>query len=245
MVNKKLLFEIGVEDLPSKNLDIFSEKIKKSIEENFKKNLISFSSINNFYTNIRLVFIVNEISEEIILEKKIIKGPPLAKCYDNSNNPTKTGLGFAKKYKTELHLLKEEEIDGQKYILYEQPESRIKIKDIIPKIIEESINKVEEQKKMRWGSADISFIRPIRWILLMLDNKHLQATILGVDTNNYTYGNKINSSEKIRVNNYDEYFTLLKKENVEIDTEVRKDIIQKEIHNIILSNEFEENVDYK
>ena len=70
MVNKKLLFEIGVEDLPSKNLDIFSEKIKKSIEENFKKNSISFLSINNFYTNIRLVFIVNEISEEIILEKK-------------------------------------------------------------------------------------------------------------------------------------------------------------------------------
>ena len=243
MVNKKLLFEIGVEDLPSKNLDIFSEKIKKSIEENFKKNSISFSSINNFYTNIRLVFIVNEISEEIILGKKIIKGPPLAKCYDNSNNPTKTGLGFAKKYKTELHLLKEEEIDGQKYILYERPESRIKIKDILPKIIEESINKVEEQKKMRWGSVDISFIRPIRWILLMLDNKHLPATILGVATNNYTYGNKINSSEKIRINNYDEYFTLLKKENVEIDRGVRKDIIQKEIHNIILSNEFEENID--
>ena len=71
MVNKKLLFEIGVEDLPSKNLDIFSEKIRKSIEENFKKNSISFSSINNFYTNIRLVFIVNGISEEIILGKKI------------------------------------------------------------------------------------------------------------------------------------------------------------------------------
>ena len=86
-----------------------------------------------------------------------------------------------------IALLKEEEIDGQKYILYERPESRIKIKDILPKIIEESINKVEEQKKMRWSSVDISFIRPIRWILLMLDNKHLPATILGVATNNYTY----------------------------------------------------------
>lgn len=243
MVNKKLLFEIGVEDLPSKNLDIFSEKIKKSIEENFKKNSIDFSSINNFYTNIRLVFVVNEISEEIILEKKIIKGPPLDKCYDNSNNPTKTGLGFAKKYNTELHLLKEKEIDGKKYILYERQEVRIKIKDILPKIIEESINKVEEQKRMRWGNVDISFIRPIRWILLMLDNNHLPVTILGITTNNYTYGNKINSSEKIKINNYDEYFSLLKKENLEIDREVRKDIIKKEIHDIILSKEFEENVD--
>ena len=72
MVNKKLLFEIGVEDLPSKNLNIFSEKIKKTIEQNLKKNSIIFSSIDSFYTNIRLVFVVNEINQEIILEKKII-----------------------------------------------------------------------------------------------------------------------------------------------------------------------------
>ena len=243
MVNKKLLFEIGVEDLPSKNLNIFSEKIKKTIEQNLKKNSIIFSSIDSFYTNIRLVFVVNEINQEIILEKKIIKGPPLDKCFDNLSNPTKTGLGFAKKHHTKLHLLKEKEVDGKKYIIYEKPEEKIKVKNILPKIIEESINKVEEQKKMRWGNVDISFIRPIRWILLILDDKHIPATILGIDTNNYTYGNKINSSEKIKINSFEEYFTLLKKEKVEIDREVRKNIIKKEIQNIASLNRFDENID--
>ena len=71
MVNKKLLFEIGVEDLPSKNLNIFSEKIKKTIEQNLKKNSIIFSSIDSFYTNIRLVFVVNEINQEIIKMKSV------------------------------------------------------------------------------------------------------------------------------------------------------------------------------
>ena len=41
MAKKNLLFEIGTEDLPSKNLRIFSEKIKKNIEENLKKNGIN------------------------------------------------------------------------------------------------------------------------------------------------------------------------------------------------------------
>jgi glycyl-tRNA synthetase beta chain len=64
---------------------------------------------------------------------------------------------------------------------------------------------------MRWGNVDISFIRPIRWILLILDDKHIPATILGIDTNNYTYGNKINSSEKIKINSFEEYFDFAKK----------------------------------
>ena len=64
-----------------------------------------YSSIDNFYTNIRLIFLVNNINEEIILEKKLIKGPPLDKCFDQLGKPTKTGLGFAKKYGSKNSIL--------------------------------------------------------------------------------------------------------------------------------------------
>ena len=104
MEKKNLLFEIGLEDLPARNLNIFSEKIKKNIEKNLSKNKITFDSINNFYTNIRLVFVVNNISEKIILEKKLIKGPPLNICFDKKV-PTKTGLGFAKKHNVDIKKL--------------------------------------------------------------------------------------------------------------------------------------------
>ena len=151
MSNKKLLFEIGVEDLPSKNLNIFIEKIKKNIEINFEKNSIKFLSIDSYFTNIRLVFVVNDIKNEIILEKKIIKGPPLDKCYDEFNNPTKTGIGFAKKHQIELSLLSKKDIDGKEYVFYEKPETKIKIEKVLPKILEESLSEVEEQKKNEMG----------------------------------------------------------------------------------------------
>ena len=64
-MKKNLLFEIGVEDLPAKNLNIFSEKIKKNIEDSFLNNKINFRSIDNFFTNIRLTFTVNDIEENI------------------------------------------------------------------------------------------------------------------------------------------------------------------------------------
>ncbi len=70
MAKKNLLFEIGLEDLPAKNLNIFSEKIKKNLEKNLNNNNVEFKSVNNFFTNIRLVFIVDEVEENIIIPKK-------------------------------------------------------------------------------------------------------------------------------------------------------------------------------
>ena len=243
MAKKNLLFEIGTEDLPSKNLRIFSEKIKKNIEENLKKNGVNYSTLENYYTNIRLIFIVSSVDEEIIIEKKIIKGPPVEKCFDELGKPTKTALGFAKKYQAELDDLSQKTIDGKEYIFYEKPESTIKTKDILPRILETSLDNIEGQKKMRWGNSSILFIRPIRWILLLLENKHIEANILGVKTTNYTYGDKANSNNKIIVNSIDKYFESLENEKIQIDQNKRRDIIKKNIATIVTDHQYDNRID--
>ena len=58
METKDLLFEIGVEDLPPKNLNSFLEKIKKNIEANLSKESINFTDCKFFYTNLRLIFVL-------------------------------------------------------------------------------------------------------------------------------------------------------------------------------------------
>ena len=151
MAQKNLLFEIGVEDLPSTNLHSFSEKIKINIEKKFEKNGVIFSSLSNYYTNIRLIFLAHNIHEEIVLEKKLIKGPSVDKCYDKFNKPTKTGLGFAKKCEIEFDLLIKKEVKGKEYLFYERPKTNIKVENLLEKILEESVNEVEDQKKNEMG----------------------------------------------------------------------------------------------
>ena len=242
MTKKNLLFEIGLEDLPSRNLNIFSDKIKFNIEKNLKKDGINFSSIENFYTNIRLIFLIKNIDDKIIKEKKLIKGPPFDKCFDN-NNPTKTVEGFANKYKVNLNELIKKEIDGKKYMFYEQPESITNIDERIAPILEQSLNNVEEQKKMRWGDTDTLFIRPIRWLLLILNDHHISGKIFGIDIKNHTYGNRNVSNKKINIKNIEEYFDILQKKNVEIRQQKRKEIIREEINRIFLKNNFENILD--
>ena len=243
MAKKNLLFEIGLEDLPAKNLNIFSEKIKKNIENNFLKNQITFRSVDNFYTNLRLVFFVNDIEENIIKQKKEIKGPPYDNCFDENGLPNKVGLGFAKKYNTEINSLYKKNIDNRNYLFYEQPERISKIKEILPSILEDSLESIEDQKKMRWGDSEVYFIRPIRWMLLVLNDEIIFSEILGIKSGNITYGNKCLSCNPIKVKNTSEYFSKIKEKGVEIDQGIRKKIIQTDIENIIKKNKFDNEVD--
>ena len=243
MAKKNLLFEIGLEDLPAKNLNIFSEKIKKNIENNFLKNQITFRSIDNFYTNLRLVFFVNDIEENIIKQKKEIKGPPYDNCFDENGLPNKVGLGFAKKYNTEINSLYKKRIDNRNYLFYEQPERISKIKEILPSILEDSLESIEDQKKMRWGDSEVYFIRPIRWMLLVLNDEIIFSEILGIKSGNITYGNKCLSCNPIKVKNTSEYFSKIKEKGVEIDQGIRKKIIQTDIENIIKKNKFDNEID--
>ena len=242
MEKKNLLFEIGLEDLPARNLNIFSEKIKKNIEKNLSKNKITFDSINNFYTNIRLVFVVNNIPKKIILEKKLIKGPPLNICFDKKV-PTKTGLGFAKKHNVDIKKLSTKEIDGNKYLFFEQPEITINTKDKLSEVLENSISNIEDQKEMRWGDSNTSFIRPIRWLLLLLGDENIHLKIMGIETQEYTFGNKSLPNKKIKINDVDDYFSKIKNEEVEISQNKRKEIIKNEIEAIIESNFYDKTID--
>ena len=242
MEKNNLLFEIGLEDLPARNLNIFSEKIKKNIEKNLSKNKITFDSINNFYTNIRLVFVVNNIPKKIILEKKLIKGPPLNICFDKKV-PTKTGLGFAKKHNVDIKKLSTKEIDGNKYLFFEQPEITINTKDKLSEVLENSITNIEDQKEMRWGDSNTSFIRPIRWLLLLLGDENIHLKIMGIETQEYTFGNKSLPNKKIKINDVDDYFSKIKNEEVEISQNKRKEIIKNEIEAIIESNFYDKTID--
>jgi len=243
MIIKNLLFEIGTEDLPPNTLKNFSKKIKDNIELNLKKNNVRYSSVINFYTNIRLTFIINDIEEEINIKEKLIKGPLVSQCFDESSNPTKTALGFSSKYNVDFNKLEQKSINGKDYLFYRQPKKIIKVSDIIPMILEKALDSIEDQKKMRWGDNDTSFIRPIKWILLIFGTENIKCEILGIKTCNYTFGNKVLNNNKIIINDIEEYKLSLINENIEIDHEVRKDKVKKDLIKILQKNDFDNTID--
>jgi len=96
---------------------------------------------------------------------------------------------------------------------------------------------------MRWGDSEVYFIRPIRWMLLVLNDEIIFSEILGIKSGNITYGNKCLSCNPIKIKNTSEYFSKIKEKGVEIDQGIRKKIIQTDIENIIKKNKFDNEID--
>lgn len=172
MNTSSLLLEIFTEELP------FSA-IKKEISNilpKFKTSLAKYHldcDIEFFYTPRRLIFYSKTFplkQDDIIQE---FFGAPLSIAYKD-NKPTNALLSFIKKLNITQDELKSAIKDDKECLYYslkeEGKESRVLIEDIILEFLE-SLN---FGKSMQWGSVESSFIRPIRNIFVLINEKFIE-----------------------------------------------------------------------
>ena len=89
------LFEIGLEELPSRYVDKAEADLKKITEDELKAERISFSETESFSTPRRVAVIIKNIAEkQEDLDKKSI-GPSIEIAYKDGEL-TKAGEGFVK-----------------------------------------------------------------------------------------------------------------------------------------------------
>ncbi|WMC17586.1 MAG: glycine--tRNA ligase subunit beta [Enterobacteriaceae bacterium PSmelAO3-2] len=79
----------------------------------------------------------------------------------------------------------------------------------IIKIINNSLNKLNNFKKMKWNNKKILFIRPIRNIVILLNNKLIPVSILGIKSTRKIYGHHFMGIKKILIKNANDYPDIL------------------------------------
>lgn len=83
---------------------------------------------------------------------------------------------------------------------------------------------------MRWGNKDIEFVRPAHNVLMLLDNEIIDCNILGLKTNNKTFGHRFHHPEAIIINKPCEYEDKLYQAKVIVNFEKRQNNILEQIH---------------
>ena len=73
--------------------------------------------------------------------------------------------GFAKSCGVDVSELEKKELGGKEYFFYSKEETGQSIEDLLPAIIEKSINDIPITRAMKWGSSDYSFVRPVHWLV--------------------------------------------------------------------------------
>ena len=222
-MNKPLLIEIGVEELPAipflKELPNIEKKWANILENN--RLLCDFDF---FYTPRRLVLWHREfqIKQEDSVEEMF--GAPVKIAFKDGE-PTKAAIGFANKCGVDVSKL--EKIDqGRGEVLYFKKEVEgTYSKDLLNDMINEFISSLNFGKSMRWASRTDSFIRPIRSLSIMLGEEIVDAELYGVKSSNYSFAHRMVSYEPFTFDFAGDYFCKLDKNGVVLYPDERRKTI--------------------
>ncbi len=225
-----LLIEIGVEELPAVPLLKELKNIEKKWSAILEKNSL-LCEYEFFYTPRRLVLWHREFSTSQADSVEEFYGAPIAIAYKDGE-PTKAALGFAKKCGVDISEIARAEKGGKEVLYYKKDVQGQASSALIPAMIEEWMKSLSFGKSMRWGSNEESFIRPIRWVNVSLASKLIDMTLFNVGSSFVTYPHRMYSFDAIALNDPKEYFDAMKRGQVTLFQDERRETILKEFRAI-------------
>lgn len=227
MKTNNLLIELGTAELPAKALPKMINAFKDEMAKELDKANLAYKNIEAFATPRRLALRIIDLVEKQEDTKQDRKGPAIKAAFDANKEPTKACLGFAKSVNADVKDLQEK--DG--YLFFTVDCQGQTVTELLPEMLNAVINRIPVPKRMRWGDYDVEFSRPVYWVVLMYGKEVIPATILGLATDNKTYGHRFHHPEAITLKNADDYEYALNKAMVIPCFEKRQEAIHQQITN--------------
>ena len=222
-MQKPLLIEIGVEELPAIPLLKIVKQIKGSWEKILKANSLK-SDFEFLYTPRRLVLIHKEIA--LKQDDNIIEffGMPLSVAIKD-DKPTKAGEGFARKCGVEFNKLTTNIKNGKEVLYFKKEIKGKNTSDLLEGMIKEWIASMSFGKMMRWGERSDDFIRPIRWLQVRLGDEIVDCSLYGQNSSNLTFVHRMVDFKPKEVKTIDDYQKILKDGAVTLNPKDREEKI--------------------
>lgn len=228
---KDLLFEIGAEEIPAGFMPNILGQLKQLAETKLNDAHLPFESIATYGTPRRLALIVKGLADTSAEISERHKGPSASIAYDADGNATKAAIGFARGKGLDVADLVVE--DG--YIYAETKTAGVPAKDIVTDMLPQLITGLNFPKSMHWGNLDAKFVRPVRWLVALLDEEVIPVEFATVKSGNVTRGHRFLGADEITIKNAASYVDTLKENFVMVDQDARRELISKQLHDIAAS----------
>lgn len=219
-MTQSLLIEIGVEELPAipllNELNNIKSKWSKVLQNNSLECEFDF-----YYTPRRLVLWHKSFQVKQSDSVEEMYGAPIAIAYKDGE-PTKAAEGFARKCGVSLEEISKAEKGGKEVLYFKKEIKGQESKSLLEEMITTWINSLSFGKSMRWGSNKESFIRPIRWLNVMMDNTLVDIKLFDITSSNVTYTHRMHSFEAHTITSPSQYFDVLKSGGVDLFDDSRK-----------------------
>ena len=241
---KPLLIEIGTEELPAipflKELPNISQKWTNILEE-----YGVICEFDFFYTPRRLVLWHREFTTKTEDKTEELWGAPLriALQDNDKSKPTQAGLGFAKKCGVEWEEITTKSKGKDEFLYYEKKIAGESTSSLLNDMINRFVSSLSFGKNMRWGSREDKFIRPIRFLGVMLGDELVDANLFGIQSSNQSQGLRAGDKPYFTYDFAGEYFCKIDKAGVILYQDERRKMILDEFAKIETQNNISIEID--
>ncbi|MDH4227214.1 MAG: glycine--tRNA ligase subunit beta [Deltaproteobacteria bacterium] len=226
---KDLILELGSEELPARFINPSLAALKTGLEKALKEHNIAFASLETYGTPRRLAAIIKGLEEKQADSVLEARGPSKQAAFDKDGNPTNALIGFAKSHNVKPADVKTIKTEKGEYVCISKKIKGKKTSEILPALLKNAVEKLTFPKSMHWGSFDVTYGRPLHWILAMYGTSKVEFDYGHIKSSNTTCGHRFKSPAKIKITSASAYLKSLKKAFVLADIEERKAIIHKNL----------------
>jgi len=227
---RDLLVEIGTEELPPKSLGRMRDALQSSLDTLLDEQGLAHGDSRAYATPRRLAVVIRDVPVAQADREITKRGPAVKAAFDAEGKPTKPAEGFARSCGVAVSELEEMETPKGSWLVYHSTETGKATTDIIPALLEKALKTLPMPKRMRWGNSDIEFVRPLHWVVLLMGEESVAASILGVNSDRYSRGHRFHHNEPIAIPEADAYVETLQQHGmVEVDMERRRESIRTQV----------------
>ncbi len=197
MTTQDLLFEIGTEELPPTSLQQLRDALQQEFLSGLEKAGLSHGDCTTFATPRRLALFIEAVSIEQPDKEVERRGPALKAAFDADGNPTKAATGFARSCGATVDQLEHIQTGKGEWLFFKTQVKGKSATELLPQIALDALNRLPVSKRMRWGSSEVEFVRPVHWILFMLGEEIVPCTLLDTKAGNTTRGHRFHCPEAL------------------------------------------------
>ena len=203
------LIEIGTEELPPRALSTLAADFASLVERGLSAQDLVPASVEVFATPRRLALLLRDTPLQQERQEIDKRGPALDAAFDADGKPTRAALGFAASCGVEVDALERRETERGAWLYYRSAVDGRRLDELLPGAVQKALADLPVPKRMRWGERSDEFVRPVRWLVLMIGSETVDFEAFGVTAGRYTRGHRFHAPEPLEIAAAGDYEELL------------------------------------
>lgn len=220
---KDLLLEIGLEEMPAHVVTPSRIQLEEKVIKFLDEHHLDYETVQSFATPRRLAVKVTAIPEKQADVEEEVKGPAKKIALDAEGNWSKAAQGFVRGQGVTTEDIVFKELNGVEYVYVTKFTKGQSAKEVLTKL-NDVITSLTFPVTMHWSNYDFEYIRPIHWIVALLDDEVIPFKVLDVTTGQTSRGHRF-LGDDVTFQHANEYETKLKEQFVVVQPNERKQMI--------------------